>query len=93
MMSDFWSDAFNWLTTDEDEEGEEIESSESESYLSLWRRMNLVVKVLAKQKDKENATKCVLDFFKKFEDLEELEATVVRAEDLITRPDDSSSDS
>lgn len=55
------------------------------TYNSLYDRMSLVVKVLIREKRKEDATRCIIAFFKDFKDLDVLEKTVIMAETLITQ--------
>jgi len=74
-------DAFFNDTGDNDE----VSSAQSISYLSLYRRMELVVKVLSREKRKDEATKCIFDFFSNFKDIEKLERSITEAEEIIVR--------
>ena len=74
-------DAFFNDTGDNDE----VSSAQSISYLSLYRRMELVVKVLSREKRKDEATKCIFDFFSNFKHIEKLERSITEAEEIIVR--------
>ena len=58
----------------------------SETYLGLWQRMNLVVRILVREKRKEEATKCIVAFFGRFDDMDKLEDLVIESEEALTRP-------
>lgn len=86
------SDLFDMLDTfiptddgDDDDSGNR-RSSSKDVRLSFWKRANLGVKVLVREQRKTEATRCVLAFFRDFEDLEALEEVVKEIEDLVTRP-------
>ena len=74
---------------DDNDTGNKVSSNKNkESHMSLWKRANLVVKVLIREKRKDEATRCILAFFRDFEDLDELENVVKEIENLVTRPTD-----
>jgi hypothetical protein len=65
---------------------EEETPKRKENYLSLWHRMNIVVKVLSRESRKQEAAQCVGAFFHNFEDLGSLEESVIKAENIVTQP-------
>ena len=71
---------------DEESGGDNTKSSNYQRCLNLYQRMNLVVKVLIREKRKEEATRYIVAFFKNFEDFGDLEKAVENGESLITKP-------
>lgn len=67
-------------TKESDDENDSLYST----FMSLWRRMDIVVKVLMREKRKEEALKCVLAFFKDIGNLSKLEKLVEEGENKIT---------
>lgn len=78
-----------FLPSDEDDDSPK---RKNDNHLTLWKRANLVVKVLMREKRKDDAMKVIVSFFRNFEDLDMLEEAVTKAEDLVTKEAEDSNE-